>query len=173
MHDSEALVREVLAAGARGFLLKSDAGKALVVAVEALSNHKPFFSSKISELVASGYLNPEQAQKNNDPGSVGLTPREREIVQLCGRQIQQRSGRHVEDQCENRRDPPDQRHAQTANPFGQRTGPLRDSKQDLGSVRAKNGSWSAYHLNPADEKGEVIIRHHPILIRVRFNRLLT
>src|SRR5437867_11453877 len=44
MHDSEQLAREVLAAGARGYLLKSDAGHALVSAVEALAQHKPFFT---------------------------------------------------------------------------------------------------------------------------------
>ena len=36
IHDSEQVVREVLAAGARGFLLKSDAGRDLIAAVEAL-----------------------------------------------------------------------------------------------------------------------------------------
>ena len=36
MLDSDQVVREVLRAGARGFLLKSDAGRDLVAAVEAL-----------------------------------------------------------------------------------------------------------------------------------------
>ena len=53
MHDSEQLVREVLTAGARGFILKSDAGHALVSALDALSEHKPFFTSKVSALEIS------------------------------------------------------------------------------------------------------------------------
>src|SRR5271165_5378346 len=43
VHDAEQVVREVLAAGARGFLLKSDAGRDLVAAVEALQNRRTFF----------------------------------------------------------------------------------------------------------------------------------
>jgi DNA-binding NarL/FixJ family response regulator len=80
MHDSEQLVREVLAAGARGYLLKSDAGHALVSAVEALAQHKPFFTSKVTELVLGGFLNPQKPDEAQ-PGE-RLTPREREIVQL-------------------------------------------------------------------------------------------
>src|SRR5512140_855796 len=41
MHDSEKLVREMLSAGARGYILKTDAGNFLVAALEALSEHKP------------------------------------------------------------------------------------------------------------------------------------
>jgi DNA-binding NarL/FixJ family response regulator len=47
MHESEALITEVLRAGARGYLLKSDASGHLVAAVEALAAHKPFFPTKV------------------------------------------------------------------------------------------------------------------------------
>jgi DNA-binding NarL/FixJ family response regulator len=76
MHESEELVREVLAAGARGYVLKSDAGRVLVDALKALADQKPYFTSKISALVLEGYLNPITREK------AALTPREREIVQL-------------------------------------------------------------------------------------------
>src|SRR5215203_5217331 len=49
MHDTDALVRDVLEAGARGFLLKSDASRFLISAVETLADHKPFFTGKVSE----------------------------------------------------------------------------------------------------------------------------
>src|SRR5690348_1026839 len=49
MHESEQLIREVLAAGARGYMLKSDASRHIVSAIEALAHHKPFFSWKVSE----------------------------------------------------------------------------------------------------------------------------
>ena len=78
MHESEELVREVLAAGARGYVLKSDAGRALVDALKAMAEQKPYFTSKISALVLEGYLNPITRE------SSALTPREREIVQLVG-----------------------------------------------------------------------------------------
>ncbi len=76
MHESEKLVREMLAAGARGYLLKTDAGEFLISALQALSEHKPYFTPKVSAMVLDGFLNPE-AQEGTE-----LTPREREIVQL-------------------------------------------------------------------------------------------
>jgi DNA-binding NarL/FixJ family response regulator len=82
MHDSEQVVRDALAAGARGFLLKSDAGRDLVSAVEALERHGTFFTSKVSELVLEGYLNPHQALTAEPAPRNRLTPREREVVQL-------------------------------------------------------------------------------------------
>jgi DNA-binding NarL/FixJ family response regulator len=79
MHDNEKLIRDVLAAGALGYVLKSDAARHLVNAVEAVAQHQPFFSAKVSEAVLDGYLHPEKAA----PGAAEpLTPREREIVQL-------------------------------------------------------------------------------------------
>jgi DNA-binding NarL/FixJ family response regulator len=51
MHDSEGLVREVFAAGARGYVLKSDAARYLVEAVRSLSQHKPFFTERISDAI--------------------------------------------------------------------------------------------------------------------------
>jgi DNA-binding NarL/FixJ family response regulator len=84
LHDSDQVVREVLNAGARGFLLKSDAARDLVAAVEALRRDKTYFTSKVAAMVLEGYL------KNGTPGQPAaaaqtrnrLTPREREIVQL-------------------------------------------------------------------------------------------
>src|SRR5690242_5711290 len=43
-HESEDLVRDALAAGARGYLLKTELTHTVVAAIEALAEHKPFFS---------------------------------------------------------------------------------------------------------------------------------
>src|SRR6201993_3120361 len=56
MHDSDNMVREVLRAGARGFLLKSDAGRDLVSAVEALQRQRTFFTTRVSQMVLDGFL---------------------------------------------------------------------------------------------------------------------
>jgi len=56
MHDSETLAREVLAAGARGFLLKTHAKRDLVAAVDALAQHQPFFTGEVSALVLDAFL---------------------------------------------------------------------------------------------------------------------
>ncbi len=76
MHESEKLISELLAAGARGYILKIDAGECLVAALQALSEHKPYFTPKVSAVVLQGYLKPEAQERPE------LTPREREIVQL-------------------------------------------------------------------------------------------
>jgi DNA-binding NarL/FixJ family response regulator len=80
-HESEQLVREVLNAGAQGYVLKSDAGRALIAAVEALLDGRPFFTSKVARIVLDGFL------RSSDGGGAAeslqsLSPREREIVQL-------------------------------------------------------------------------------------------
>lgn len=80
MHESESLVRDVLEAGARGYLLKSDASRQLITAIEALLAHKPFLTSKVNELILSGYLGGKPPKGETSAGK--LTPREREIVQL-------------------------------------------------------------------------------------------
>jgi len=79
MHENDNLIRDVLTAGAHGYVLKSDAARHLVNAVEALIQHKPFFSAKVSETVLDGYL--KAGHETELPGEP-LTPREREIVQL-------------------------------------------------------------------------------------------
>lgn len=80
IHDSEQVVREVLAAGARGFLLKSDAGRDLVAAVEALQNRRTFFTSKVAQMMLDGYLRPYEEREPTIQRV--LTPREREVIQL-------------------------------------------------------------------------------------------
>jgi DNA-binding NarL/FixJ family response regulator len=80
IHDSEQVVREVLAAGARGFLLKSDAGRDLISAVEALEQHRAFFTSKVAQMMLDGYLRP--AEESHGSSQPMLTPREREVIQL-------------------------------------------------------------------------------------------
>ena len=79
MHESEQLVREVLAAGALGFVLKSDAGGTLVAALEALLEGRPFFTSKVARIVLDGYLRAPAAEAAGPPV---LSPRELEIAQL-------------------------------------------------------------------------------------------
>jgi DNA-binding NarL/FixJ family response regulator len=80
IHDDEQIVREVLATGARGFVLKSDAGRDLIAAVEALQNRRTFFTSKVSQIMLDGYLRPREEQRISEQHV--LTPREREVIQL-------------------------------------------------------------------------------------------
>jgi len=95
MHESEHLVREVLAAGAKGYLLKSDAARSIVAAVEALAARRPYFNWKVSEAILEGFLRAAAAPDGRGDGAEPLTPREREIAQLLaeGRSNKEVAGR--------------------------------------------------------------------------------
>jgi DNA-binding NarL/FixJ family response regulator len=80
MHESEQIVREVLEVGARGFLLKSDAARDLVSAIQALQRRTTFFTSSVAEMVLNGFL--DRRGEPQKPSKDRLTPREREVVQL-------------------------------------------------------------------------------------------
>ena len=80
MHHSEQLARDVLQAGARGYLLKSDADQSLLSAVESLRQHKPFLTSTVTEFVLDNYI--RRGDLREDVPRDAITPREREIVQL-------------------------------------------------------------------------------------------
>jgi len=80
MHHSDPLIQQMLTAGVRGYVLKSDAAHDLVQAVEALQRNKTFFASKVPQVFLDGKQRPA---KTNAPGqALRLTPRQREIVQL-------------------------------------------------------------------------------------------
>jgi len=76
-HGSEKLAREIFDAGGRGYLVKEDADQDLLAAVDAVSQHKPYFTPKLSDWVARQMPSPQRK-----PSRSQLTPREREIVQL-------------------------------------------------------------------------------------------
>jgi DNA-binding NarL/FixJ family response regulator len=80
MHRSEEIAREVLRAGARAVVLKSDADEALISAVNALRQHKPYLTSRVTEFMLDRYLN-GSAERADLPASQ-LTGREREVLQL-------------------------------------------------------------------------------------------
>lgn len=81
MHDSDPLIREVLDAGARGYVLKSDASRDLVTAINAVRSNKTFFTAKVAQIVLDGYLD-KKPKRDPDSAPTRLTPRQREIVQL-------------------------------------------------------------------------------------------
>jgi DNA-binding NarL/FixJ family response regulator len=76
MHLSGGLASQVLAQGARGLVLKSDATSDLVRAVEALERGKSFVSPAVMELIVQGLA------ESGKPPSHNLTPRERQILKL-------------------------------------------------------------------------------------------
>jgi DNA-binding NarL/FixJ family response regulator len=80
--ESESLVQEALAAGARGFMLKSDAGQELLGAVRSVSQGRPFFSARVAEFVVQGYMRAGSDRTNQAAPKPILTGRERQVLQL-------------------------------------------------------------------------------------------
>jgi len=78
MHESDDLVQQVVDAGAHGYILKDDADRVLLAAVDALRQHKPYFSTRVSSPRDSG----DSPAEPSRPSRSRLTPREREILQL-------------------------------------------------------------------------------------------
>jgi DNA-binding NarL/FixJ family response regulator len=76
MHDNETLIQDLLSAGARGYVLKSDSKRHLLGAIESLAVHKPFFTAKVSESLLESFL-----ARPAREGST-LSNRERGVVQL-------------------------------------------------------------------------------------------
>jgi len=81
MHKSKQLVREILEAGARGYVMKEDTGRELIKAIESLLDDKLYFTQTISEILLDGFLEKPQPMRTENL----LTKREIEIVSLLSR----------------------------------------------------------------------------------------
>jgi DNA-binding NarL/FixJ family response regulator len=79
-HFSDQLVREIVEAGARAYVMKSDSGRDLIIAVEALAKHQPFFAPRVTEVILNNVAG--NRLEDTDATHDRLTSREREIVQL-------------------------------------------------------------------------------------------
>ena len=77
MHDSEKTIAQMLRAGCRGYLLKTETGEKLIEALTKVSRHQTYFSSSVSETLLQFYIN--SAEEHDDEQ---LTPRQRQIVKL-------------------------------------------------------------------------------------------
>lgn len=80
LHYSDQLVHEIVDAGARGYVLKSDATRDLLKAIEALASRRSFFTPKATRVIVERF----SSSTEKPPHLVRheLSSREREIVQL-------------------------------------------------------------------------------------------
>ena len=81
MNDSGEMASRVLAAGASGLVLKSDAARDLVRAVQSVERDQPFLSPAVTRLII-GHLAKSSAP---GPSPVNVTPRELEVLNLLAR----------------------------------------------------------------------------------------
>jgi len=82
MHESDLLLRQALEAGARGYMLKDDADRNLLAAVETVCKHERYFSPKIVRAIQAGRMQLNRKGNGEKTSWSRLTPREREVVQL-------------------------------------------------------------------------------------------
>jgi len=84
LHFSDQLVKDIVEAGARAYVMKADADRDLINAVEALANHRTFFTARAAEMLLNDFSDRITATATHTPPSPRsrLTSREREIVQL-------------------------------------------------------------------------------------------
>jgi DNA-binding NarL/FixJ family response regulator len=85
MHESKQMVRRVLQAGARGYVLKTDFPRSLVTAVKNVSRDKRFFSAKVAEIVLHGFLESPDTPREipaTEPSERKPTQRESQIICL-------------------------------------------------------------------------------------------
>lgn len=80
MHENEEYIRQVLATGAMGYILKDAAATDLLGAIRAVHRGEAVLSPAITRLVIEDYLRWGDLQSENE--SSGLSPREREVLQL-------------------------------------------------------------------------------------------
>jgi DNA-binding NarL/FixJ family response regulator len=79
VQDSEQVMRQVLDAGARGYVLKSDAGDKLLSAIETVRRHHLFLSPRTSRMLHGSSA---PLAKDGATPKQPLSPRERQILQL-------------------------------------------------------------------------------------------
>ncbi|MGH9725970.1 MAG: response regulator, partial [Candidatus Acidiferrales bacterium] len=82
MHYSDQLIRDIVEAGVRGYIVKSDSDRDLIMAVETLAKHKPFFTPRATEVILSNFNSGGMSARVPESVRDRLTSREREIVQL-------------------------------------------------------------------------------------------
>lgn len=82
IHYSDQLIRDILEAGVRGYVVKSDSDRDLILALETLANHKPFLTSKATEMMLTNFNQPGFRPDFEEITNHRLTSREREIVQM-------------------------------------------------------------------------------------------
>ena len=82
VHFTDQLVRDVIECGARGYILKTDADRELISAVEALGNRRSYFTREASEILLNGLARPDVVVDSKSVPRERLTAREREIVRL-------------------------------------------------------------------------------------------
>ncbi len=80
MHDEVVMIREMLAAGVDGYVLKKYAQQELVNAIETISNGRQYWSAEVNKALLSSLL-PQEMPENQ------ITDRELEVLRLLAQEL--------------------------------------------------------------------------------------
>jgi DNA-binding NarL/FixJ family response regulator len=80
-YHSEEVIEQLFDAGAKSYIQKSDGSRHLVAAIKSLAEHKPFFTSEISQILFAKFLSNSPGKKQNGQEHA-VTSRERDVVRL-------------------------------------------------------------------------------------------
>jgi two-component system response regulator NreC len=80
-YHSEEVIGQLFEAGAKSYVQKSDASRQLVTAIKSLAEHKPFFTSDISQILFAKFLSGSEGKKQNGREHT-MTVRERDVLRL-------------------------------------------------------------------------------------------
>lgn len=81
-HEREEFIREVFEAGVKSYILKADAGSQLIEAIRSLCQHKPFFTTKVAEVLFAKFSSHSARERAGSQTNKHITAREREVVRL-------------------------------------------------------------------------------------------
>lgn len=82
VHDSDQLLDQALDAGARGYVLKEDAARHLIDAIDALSKHAPYVPSRAAERSGNPAVQERNTVLSRGGRVTSLTQREREVLRF-------------------------------------------------------------------------------------------
>jgi DNA-binding NarL/FixJ family response regulator len=83
--DAERVIQAARDAGARGYILKSDAGRVIVGALKALQYGNTLFTDRVAQLFQGGFLENERDAKKKKTIVPTFGPREQAVLQLIAK----------------------------------------------------------------------------------------
>ncbi len=82
MYEDEAYVKEMVKAGADGYVLKNADKKEILTAVRTVASGERFFSPTISKLMIEGFIKKASSNENKSSSDIKLTKRENEVLRF-------------------------------------------------------------------------------------------
>jgi DNA-binding NarL/FixJ family response regulator len=82
MHDAEEYILQAIEYGAKGYVLKDTNEKDFIEAIKKVSKGEQYYSGQVSDILAMSYVKSVQESKNINKLNIGLTRKEKEVLQL-------------------------------------------------------------------------------------------